>query len=196
MKKRLARHGFSAPVTIGIDHSRNSFGPLSVTAVSPTAQTNLFTATLLSTPLTVAPGSTDNVTLSIAFAAPGAGQTGNASQPTVFTLTCNDPEAAPSGATAHPNTLSVFATAGNFEIVFALDLSGSMATADAGGQSRWAAVQRRYRLCGATVRRLMTRLWRYSSVRGRRARSSVESDDRCAPLRPPMSNDGSGKSNL
>jgi len=33
VKKRLARHGFFAPVTIGIDHNRNSFGPLSATAL-------------------------------------------------------------------------------------------------------------------------------------------------------------------
>jgi hypothetical protein len=33
LKNRLVRHGVSAPVTIGIDHSRNSFGPLTATTL-------------------------------------------------------------------------------------------------------------------------------------------------------------------
>jgi hypothetical protein len=151
----IAGRNLSLQIPIG------NYGPgsLSVTAVNPAAQTNLFTAALAATPLTVAPGSSDKLTLSIAFAAPPAGQTGSAAQATAFTLGCNDPEAAPSGATAHPNTVSVFATAGNFEIVFALDLSGSMAATDAGGQSRWAAVQ-------SAVGQVMTQMIGFATASG------------------------------
>jgi hypothetical protein len=115
-------------------------GPLTVSGVNPAAQTNNFTMRLLN-PLTVPPGSTDNANLQVSFAAPAAGQTGSAAQATTFALTCNDPLAAPSGATAHFNTVSLYATAGNFEVVLVLDLSGSMLTNDAGGASRWSALQ-------------------------------------------------------
>jgi len=114
--------------------------PLHVTAFVPASITNQFSLQLLGT-LTVPPGSTDTTTLQATFAAPAAGQTGNASQATSFSLTCDDALAAPSGATAHINAIPLYATAGNFEFVFVLDLSGSMATNDAGGNTRWFQVQ-------------------------------------------------------
>jgi len=127
-------------VTLLVPIANYGAAPLTVTAVAPASATNGFSLQLLGN-MTVPPGSTDNTTLQASFAAPAAGQAGVASQATSFTLTCNDALAAPTGATAHINAIQLYAAAGNFELVFVLDLSGSMAANDAGGQTRWYQLQ-------------------------------------------------------
>jgi N-acetylneuraminic acid mutarotase len=84
-------------------------GPLTISGVIPTDMTNGFSIRLLTAPLKIAPGGVDKVTLQASFQAPPAGQNGGAATPTAFTLACNDPLAAISGATAHFNIVSLFA---------------------------------------------------------------------------------------
>jgi hypothetical protein len=111
-------------------------GPLVVTAPGGAVQGFSLAPT---TALTIAPG--DVQTLTASFAAPADGQTATAATAAAFTLASNDPRGAAAGADAHFSTLTLNASAGNFEIVLALDLSGSMATADAGADTRWNALQ-------------------------------------------------------
>jgi N-acetylneuraminic acid mutarotase len=84
-------------------------GPLTISDVSPTSITNGFSVQLLRTPLTIAPGSVDNVTLKTSFQAPLGGQSGSAATATAFTLACSDPLAASSGMMAHFNVISLYA---------------------------------------------------------------------------------------
>jgi len=128
--------GKTANLTIPV----GNYGPgaLTITGVSPSSAVNNITLTA-ATPLTIAPGAT--ATLSAAFAAPGGGQTATPTTAAKFELASNDAQGGPSGANAHFDTITLNASAGNFEIVLALDLSGSMAATDAGGMSRWNALQ-------------------------------------------------------
>lgn len=125
--------------TLDIPIGNYGTAPLTVTGVTPAAVTNGFSLQLPA-PLTIPPGSTNAVTLQASFAAPAAGQTGVAAQATPFALASNDVLAS-GAAPTHFNSVSLYASAGNLEIVLVLDLSGSMATVDAGPMSRWAALQ-------------------------------------------------------
>jgi hypothetical protein len=84
-------------------------GPLTLTAVTLTGAPGHFSARLTATPLAIPPGSVNAETVEVSYAAPAAGETREPSAAAIFALASNDPLAAQGGATAHFNTLSLFA---------------------------------------------------------------------------------------
>ena len=77
---------------------------------------------------TIAPGGADTLTVQLsAQSAPAA--LNSAGSPAVMMV--------PSADAVHPGSLSFYATVGNMEFVFALDVSGSMATTGPDGSTRW-----------------------------------------------------------
>jgi len=127
----IAARGYTLNVPIGNYGS----GPLRISAITAPASPNGFT--MSGTPLVIPPGS--QAVLTAGFTSAVAGQTGSPATAAAFTLTCDDTQAAAAGP--HYSNVSLFATAGNIEIVLVLDLSGSMSTNDAGGQTRWFQVE-------------------------------------------------------
>jgi hypothetical protein len=100
--------------------------PLSIAIAAPIA-TGAFSVQPITA--TIPPGGANQLTVQLASQSnPGA--INSAGSPAVLTI--------PNPDTIHPGTLSFYATIGNMEFVFALDVSGSMASVDMPmGQSRW-----------------------------------------------------------
>jgi hypothetical protein len=106
----------TAPLSINIAADITS-GQFSVLATMP--------------PITIPPGGANKLTVQLApQSKPGA--INSAGSPAVLTI--------PNPDTLHHGTLSFYATVGNMEFVFGLDVSGSMATVDV-SMSRWDQLQ-------------------------------------------------------
>jgi hypothetical protein len=84
-------------------------GPLTLTAVTLAGAPGHLSARLTATPLAIPPGSINAEAVEVSYAAPAAGESREPSAAAIFALASDDPLAAKGGATAHFNTLSLFA---------------------------------------------------------------------------------------
>jgi len=89
-------------------------GPLAISAIDPVAAQHF---TLSGpTPSTIAPGCSSRLTAT--FAAPSTGQVASDATRVVFSLACDDPQAAAAGPNAHFNTVSLNATASDYRFLY------------------------------------------------------------------------------